>query len=238
VANGYLANRLDVLRRAQRPDGGWAFYEGKQNSWLEPTVYAALALHGSKEANRAMALVEAWQRAEGNWKVAANVDLANWTSALAVLLRTTQGLPAKGGCEWLVKAARERGWAWMDGGHAAAEPTAWSLLALTKAGAASAELRDGAKRSLLDQPIRPENCGQVMLGLQGTQGQNLKAMAHYWLTNSDSALTRAWLTLGLRLNGATLSDIEDAPVPGNLAAVALEALGARAGNFELLKVAA
>ena len=66
MATLYLAKRLEALRRAQNADGGWAFEAGKQHSWLEPTVYAALALHGEPEADRAWDLVRRWQRPDGS----------------------------------------------------------------------------------------------------------------------------------------------------------------------------
>jgi hypothetical protein len=36
---------IDYLLATQNPDGGWSFFPGKQ-SWLEPTAYALMALHG------------------------------------------------------------------------------------------------------------------------------------------------------------------------------------------------
>ena len=42
----YLESRLEFLRATQNPDGGWGYFPGKQ-SWLEPTAYAMLALHGA-----------------------------------------------------------------------------------------------------------------------------------------------------------------------------------------------
>src|ERR1041385_6757383 len=52
VGESFLAARVAALRRTQNPDGGWAYFSGKQ-SWLEPTFYAALALHGDPAADRA-----------------------------------------------------------------------------------------------------------------------------------------------------------------------------------------
>ena len=43
--------RLDALRKAQNPDGGWGYFAGKE-SWLEPTAYAAMALLGSRRRSR------------------------------------------------------------------------------------------------------------------------------------------------------------------------------------------
>src|SRR5579862_6533994 len=68
----YLAQRLDALRRAQNPDGGWGYFPGK-TSWLEPTAYAAMALHGEPAADRAAKLLASWQTAEGGWRPCAAV---------------------------------------------------------------------------------------------------------------------------------------------------------------------
>ena len=42
----YLESRLEFLRASQNSDGGWSYFPGK-GSWLEPTTYAMLALHGT-----------------------------------------------------------------------------------------------------------------------------------------------------------------------------------------------
>ena len=46
VGGLYLESRLEFLRASQNPDGGWSYFPGK-GSWLEPTTYAMLALHGT-----------------------------------------------------------------------------------------------------------------------------------------------------------------------------------------------
>ena len=50
VGDLYLQSRLDFLRNTQNPDGGWGYFPGK-HSWLEPTTYATLALHGTPGAD-------------------------------------------------------------------------------------------------------------------------------------------------------------------------------------------
>jgi hypothetical protein len=52
--------RQEILRRSQKPDGGWSFYQGKQ-SWLEPTFYGALVVMGEPAADRAWTLLKSWQ---------------------------------------------------------------------------------------------------------------------------------------------------------------------------------
>mgnify|MGYP003352936601 CR=1 FL=1 len=57
VPDAYLNTRLEALRAAQNPDGGWGYFPGKE-SWLEPTAYAAMALHGDA-ASAGVAAVDA-----------------------------------------------------------------------------------------------------------------------------------------------------------------------------------
>src|SRR5207249_819591 len=63
-----LAPRLEFLRTTQNPDGGWGFFPGKQ-SWLEPTAYALMALHGDASSaqhfERGWKLVRSWQLPDG-----------------------------------------------------------------------------------------------------------------------------------------------------------------------------
>src|SRR5262249_7832684 len=77
--------RLAALRSTQNPDGGWGYFRGKQ-SWLEPTAYAALALHGEPAADRAWALLKSWQTKDGGWRPSADVQITHWDTALCVTL--------------------------------------------------------------------------------------------------------------------------------------------------------
>src|SRR5713101_6782474 len=74
MAESYLGIRLEALRRAQNPDGGWAYFPGK-SSWLEPTAYAALALHGEPSADRAWKLLRTWQAKDGALRPSAEVEM-------------------------------------------------------------------------------------------------------------------------------------------------------------------
>jgi hypothetical protein len=155
VVGNYLDVRLDQLRSAQNPDGGWGYFRGKQ-SWLEPTVYAALALHGEPAAHRAWALLSRWQRVDGSWRPAADVQIANWGTALCVTLalaRGESGSAFRAGVGWLLNSAgvesslvnrtaarvgifnAERnlslkGWPWKPNTSSWVEPTAHTLVAL------------------------------------------------------------------------------------------------------------
>jgi len=167
----YLASRLGALRRGQNPDGGWGFFPGKQ-SWLEPTVYAALALHGHPEGDRAWALLKSWQMANGAWRPSADVQMGSWGTALCVTLATVRGEfgdPVQRGVEWLMGSAgvesnfinraaakvgllnAERnlslkGWPWKPGTSSWVEPTAHTLVALKRV-ASKVNQKDLAERT-------------------------------------------------------------------------------------------
>lgn len=238
MAKLYLVNRLEALRRAQNADGGWAFYPGKQNSWLEPTVYAALALHGEPESDKAWELVRSWQKPDGSWKLAANVPATNWTTSLAALLASVKGHQSASAQQWLEKAVRAGGWAWKDETTPAAEPTAWAALAVAKTKAAD-KLVQGAQAFLLAETLTPESCGPTLLALQGSPAADeLKTVGAGWVSENSSRLVRARLTLGLRVQGVDVPQAVDAPLSNNLAVTALEALGAREGRFSLLTTGA
>jgi hypothetical protein len=169
VADSYLGVRLDILRRSQNPDGGWSYYTGKQ-SWLEPTFYAALVLHGDPAADRAWTLLKSWQAADGSWPPTANAAISGWGAALCLTLahiRGDWGEPCRRGVDYLLKTAGTeselwrravlrigsvdpgrnlslKGWPWKNGTSSWVEPTAHALIALKKASAhvASAELSE------------------------------------------------------------------------------------------------
>jgi len=145
------------------------YFRGKQ-SWLEPTVYAALALHSEAAAGRAWTLLRSWQRSDGSWRPAADVQIANWGTALCVTLATARGefgAPFQNGVGWLLNSAgvesnlvnrtaarvgfvnAERnlslkGWPWKPNTASWVEPTAHTLVALKKASAkfSNSDLRE------------------------------------------------------------------------------------------------
>ncbi len=162
MGDSYLSLRVGALRRAQNPDGGWGYFPGKR-SWLEPTFYAALALHGEPAADRAWALLSSWQRRDGSWRPAADVQISHSSSALCVtmaFLRGEYGDPFRKGVRWLLESKGtesdlsrrfilgvgsmfgvvedERdlsleGWPWKPDTSSWVEPTAHALVALKKA---------------------------------------------------------------------------------------------------------
>ena len=75
-----LQSRLDFLLRVQNSDGGWGYFPGKQ-SWMEPTVYALLALQGHPQgrsaSERAWNLLLSWQKRDGSWRPGAAVQDSN-----------------------------------------------------------------------------------------------------------------------------------------------------------------
>src|SRR6266851_2250761 len=78
-----LSSRRDFLRQTQNADGGWGYFPGK-HSWLEPTLYATLALHGDPAAARSFSLIQSWALPAGGWRMSADVPDSNWTSALCL----------------------------------------------------------------------------------------------------------------------------------------------------------
>jgi hypothetical protein len=157
-----LATRFDFLRTTQNPDGGWGFFPGKQ-SWLEPTVYALMALQGSGSAqphfDRGWKLLRSWQQPDGSWQPCAAVREPHWTTALCVTLHCLRGVHDDSfhrGVDWLLRTAGSenelkfrlahrlrpslveldpslKAWPWRPGNSSWIEPTAHALVALKKA---------------------------------------------------------------------------------------------------------
>ena len=149
---------LDALKSLQNPDGGWGYYPGKP-SWLEPTVWAALALHGDPAADRAWNLVRGWQLPTGAWRASATVPEESWASSLAVTLHCVRGVEDEAwrkGVGWLISTKGTTagwwdvfmgwlasfkqeisahdptlaGWPWRDGNASWVEPTVHAVVAL------------------------------------------------------------------------------------------------------------
>ncbi len=155
AGRSYLAQRVDRLRGSQNADGGWGYFPGKA-SWLEPTVYAAMALHGEPAADRARGLLATWQTGDGGWRSSASVREAGWGTALCVSLAYGCGEASPAldkGVDWLLQSVgaetnwfsivlglirRERdfrlkAWPWKPGDSGWVEPTAHALVALKQA---------------------------------------------------------------------------------------------------------
>ena len=288
MAESYLGVRLDILRRSQNPDGGWSYYSGKQ-SWLEPTFYGALVLHGDPAADRAWGLLKSWQAADGSWPPTAGTAISGWGTSLCLTLanlRGDLGEPYQKGVDYLLKSVGTeselwrralarvglfnpgrnlslKGWPWKEGTSSWVEPTAHALIALKRATAhtANPDLRERIRsgEALLldvrckdggwnygspwtlgeDQRSYPETTALALLGLQGrAEAGSSIDLAKNWLRETPSSLARAWITVALRLHEVSIPDalrpLEGLGSP-DLMVLALEALGAPGGNYNLLK---
>lgn len=156
----YLESRLEFLCANQNPDGGWGYFPGK-GSWLEPTAYAMLALHGrdlNAVSDRAWKLIRSWQRPDGSFRPSGEVADGTWVTALAVTVASVSARDEssiRAGVDWLlsvvgaehnmwtrtgaflhlIKARLDvshEGWPWREGNASWIEPTAHTLVALKK----------------------------------------------------------------------------------------------------------
>ena len=256
----YLSRRLDLLRRAQNPDGGWGYFPRKQ-TWLEPTVYAALALHGGPESGKAWDAIRTWQGSDGSWRAADEVRVPSWTTALAILLAAIRGDAGKAlqsGADWLMaqqgmdSPGTPGGWAWTRNGASAPEPTAVSLIALKKAAAlkdarlnsTAVNQRVKSGESLLTEGKLARNAGLVLVAMQDAADPSWVEAARLQLTQSSTTrLARAWICLALRLRGEPVVMLEqplkpDRLVKEDILLTALEALADEQGNYPLLRTTA
>jgi squalene cyclase len=166
-----------LLLARQNPDGGWGYYAG-QSSWLEPTAYAALALHGTPASDRAMAWLGSCQMPSGGWPASPQAQTESWAGALVVLLKCVRGecdASWEKGVQWLLRTrARQvpvsnwmdrllrrepavvldpalEGWPWTPGTAGWIEPTVHAVRALEW----SRKRRDGeAVRQRIETGIR------------------------------------------------------------------------------------
>ncbi len=152
-----LSSRAHLLK-AQNADGGWGYFPGRE-SWLEPTAWAALALHGHGASEQAYKLVRRWQKDDGSARPSADVDSAHWTASLVVTLAALRrDMPVvRRGVDYLLETsgvesgtfmrvmqflkpeahdrdARFEGWPWRPGAAAWVEPTVHGITALRLAG--------------------------------------------------------------------------------------------------------
>lgn len=157
----YLESRLGFLRATQNTDGGWGYFPGKQ-SWLEPTAYAMLALHGAPGSDaaveRSWSLVRSWELADGSVRPGVGIADGTWVTALLVTLACVRGVYDENvarSAGWLLRVAgaehnllmrsfsylnllktkldvSHEGWPWRNGNASWIEPTALTLVALKK----------------------------------------------------------------------------------------------------------
>ncbi|MCS7043342.1 MAG: hypothetical protein NZR01_11170 [Bryobacteraceae bacterium] len=150
------AQALDLLLARQNPDGGFGHAAG-QSSWVEPTAWAALALHGRPQASRAMAWLAGQQMPGGGWPAHPQTQRESWVTSLVVLLKCIRGEfdegwqrgmhwllghPARPGPtpSWLDRLLRREpavvqdhqllGWPWTPGTSGWIEPTVHAVRAL------------------------------------------------------------------------------------------------------------
>jgi len=177
---------IDNLLQRQNPDGGWPYRRG--GSWVEPTVYAVLALLAEGEtpaARRGLAWLRSARRSDGGWAPRAEVAESTWVTALVALL-PPEYLGEKlhhGAISWLLGSeGRESstlyrvrewllgnpptpdqqfpGWPWIAGTAAWVGPTSLAILALQK----NQQLRpSAAAQERIDK-------GQAFLLLRTCQG--------------------------------------------------------------------
>ncbi len=217
----YLDARLDALRRSQNPDGGWPYFAGKQ-SWLEPTVYAALALDGEPAADRAWKLLKSWQMRSGAVRPAADVQVESWATALCVTLSAARGEfgePFERAVQWLLKTQGEdsnlltraasaaglfkpdrnphnHGWPWKPGTSSWVEPTAHALVALKLASAKLPDKKEVAERIRTGQA--------ALFDLRASDGGWNYGNRTVWGVDLPSyPETTALALIGLQSSGAT-----------------------------------
>ena len=114
----FLGERLYHLASIQNPDGGWGYKAGG-SSWLEPTCYTMLVLHGQKayrgQWERAWTLIRNWQMSDGGCRPTGQVNRSNWTTALWTTLHAVAGIrdaKAEAALNWLLDRKGAEGALW------------------------------------------------------------------------------------------------------------------------------
>lgn len=190
MAESSLKSRLDFLSRVQNADGGWGYFPGKA-SWLEPTTYAILALHGTPGASaaidRAWPLVASWQSTDGSWRPSGLVRNGTWVTALALTLYCVYeryDAHFRKAVDWLIRTTgvessvsmraaslfhllstdvdvNHKAWPWTPGNASWIEPTAHTLVALKKV---------PPQHRTHDFPHRIREGERMLLGRRGSDG--------------------------------------------------------------------
>lgn len=151
-----MQDYTELLLKRRNADGGWGYYPGK-SSWLEPTAYAAIALHGRQESTYAVRMLQSWQVRSGAWVADPITGVESWATALVLVLKGIRGEYDESwsrGMKWLLETKGKKvqllslvdrllgrkpvveqdesltGWPWMAGTSNWVEPTAHALRAL------------------------------------------------------------------------------------------------------------
>ncbi len=269
-----LQARLEFLRANQNADGGWGYFPGRQ-SWLEPTGWAAIALHGDPASAKAWNLIKTWQNSDGSCRPCTAVKIPNWTAALAVangVLQKDRDAVQRGvsylldtageDSTWMARFAKLispghtdrnpkfKGWPWRPGNSSWIEPTTHGITALRLAGRVIGESKvkdriESAQNMILHQRCKdggwnygattaletplasfPETTGLALIGLIG-RGKEISASldkAEQLLTQKQSPLSRAWLSLALRMHGRNAPALDAPASEPDLLLTAIESL--------------
>ena len=185
-----LSPRRDFLRQTQNADGGWGYFPGKR-SWLEPTLYATLALQGDPASEKSFKLIQSWALPDGGWRMSAEVQESNWTSALCLtvyiarsvrneafdrgLARVLGTVGAEG--SFTMEIAQQinpamvefdnhiQGWPWRPNNASWVEPTVHSVVALKHAA-----VLPGESRSLLSIRARINSAERMLMNRRCDDG--------------------------------------------------------------------
>ena len=216
-----LSAQIDALAALAQPDGGWGYVPG-QPAHLEPTCLAMLALaadavHFRPQLAAAEQFLQRNAVGDGSYRLARGRAEAAWPTAQVLFVHAALGqtglertsdrllalrgrlLPADPEVEDMIDInVRLVGWPWAEGNFSWVEPTAWSVLALRRAGRSVEPAVSEGMRLLLDrafdsgginygnrmvlgrmtEPI-PTPTALMLLALQGVQHPRITAALEY-----------------------------------------------------------
>ncbi|MEP6534976.1 MAG: prenyltransferase/squalene oxidase repeat-containing protein [Bryobacteraceae bacterium] len=222
-----MSSRRDFLRQTQNADGGWGYFPGKR-SWLEPTLYATLALHGDAAASKSFALIQSWAVPTGGWRMSDDVPEVNWTSALcltAYMARNVRDQAFDRGLQRVLRTVgaegsftmdltqflnpglvefdnRVQGWPWRLDNASWVEPTVHSLVALKNA----AKL-PGESRNLLSMRARIRSAERMLMNRRCEDGGWNYGNSRVWSTALPSYPETTGIAL-LGLQEASQTDLQ------------------------------
>ncbi|MEZ6139938.1 MAG: DUF362 domain-containing protein [Zavarzinella sp.] len=149
---------LDTIRKAELPTGGWGYIPGQQIHF-EPTCFATLVLaavgNEQERVHRAIAALDANSDGKGTYLLQRGRPAATWPTSLVLLTKAAlhssmeqllpiinrllfirgQVIPADPEVASMMDIDPQKvGWPWALGTFSWAEPTAWAVFALRKAG--------------------------------------------------------------------------------------------------------